>query len=36
MGMWKSRYGNAYISLPSIVENSKLKYELIKSKFDNS
>lgn len=29
MGMWKSRYGDAFVSLPSIAKEAKLEYELL-------
>lgn len=29
---WKSRYGNMFISLPSIVEQLGLEYELLEIK----
>ena len=30
MGRWKSKYGDRFISLPSVIEESKLEYELLK------
>lgn len=27
---WKSRYGDCFVSFPSIVEQAKLKYEILK------
>lgn len=27
---WKSRYGDAFISLPSVVEQLDLEYEVLK------
>lgn len=29
MGMWKSRYGNAFVSFPSVLEEDKLEYEVL-------
>ena len=29
---WKSRYGDAYISLPSVAEQMQLDYEILELK----
>jgi hypothetical protein len=26
---WKSRYGNCFVSFPSVAEEAKLEYEII-------
>lgn len=32
MGKWKSKYGDIFISLPSVVEQLGLEYELLEIK----
>lgn len=29
MGKWKSRYGDAFVSFPSVLEEDKLEYEVL-------
>lgn len=30
MGMWKSRYGDAFVSFPDVTKEAKLEFELLK------
>lgn len=30
MGKWKSRYGDCFVSFPSVLEEDKLEYEVLK------
>ena len=32
MGLWKSKYGRRFVSLPSIIKQSSLKFELMEIK----
>lgn len=34
MGMWKSRYGSAFVSFPSVAEEDKLEYEVLRLEKD--
>lgn len=30
MGKWKSKYGDVFVSFPSILEEDRLEYEVLK------
>lgn len=32
MGLWKSKYGNSFVSFPSVMKDSNLKFELMEIK----